>query len=543
MRVKPFLYTALLLAGTQANAQRTTGGADTLLKGSTIEVIQSYKPRVKQSPKPEWKPQLPPMDTTRPAISSDVPQQTLYYTYNSPPLRPLALGKNLNELPFANYVKLGGGNLSTIYADAGIGSLKGENYATGIHLSHISQKGKIENQQSSLTGLEAGISSRTKSSDWNAMLSGFHNRYYYYGYDHFFHNYSKESVSQAYTSVALSADLANLQDSSEALSYHPSLRASYYGARYNTNEISVALSAPVSYKMSEHFGLGLRLDGAFTNYSTSGTSTGNNYILAAPGVNFRIDEYYGGHVMGGIAYGKGGNIYFIPDAEVSLTMHDYLFKAAVGWKGDLIQNTYEQLTTENPYMASAYTIAQTKRDEIYAMVQGSVGHSFSYSGRASWWNYNNLATYLNDTGDQKTFYIRYQDVQALSFQASARYHSGSKYSAGVTGEMYSFYQKTDAYVWHEPATRFKADVRAAIVPKLDMSLYATLLTGIHARDALGTYITLKPATDIGISAEYAILSRLNAFVQVNNLLNNKYQRWLGYQVYGINIYGGVRLKF
>jgi hypothetical protein len=30
---------------------------------------------------------------------------------------------------------------------------------------------------------------------------------------------------------------------------------------------------------------------------------------------------------------------------------------------------------------------------------------------------------------------------------------------------------------------------------------------------------------------------------VTNLLNNKNQRWLGYDSYGINVYGGLRLKF
>jgi outer membrane receptor protein involved in Fe transport len=70
-----------------------------------------------------------------------------------------------------------------------------------------------------------------------------------------------------------------------------------------------------------------------------------------------------------------------------------------------------------------------------------------------------------------------------------------------------------------------------------------VLGGIRARDVMFNALTLNPATDVSLSAEYQIIPRLSAFMQVNNLLNNKYQRWYGYEVYGFNIYGGLRLKF
>ena len=97
MSVKHFFILILLTAALGARAQRVSP-SDTVLKGSTIEVIQSYKPEVKRAPKPEWVPQLPPADTTHPTLNLEVPQQTLYYTYSSQPLRPLALGKDVLQL-------------------------------------------------------------------------------------------------------------------------------------------------------------------------------------------------------------------------------------------------------------------------------------------------------------------------------------------------------------------------------------------------------------------------------------------------------------
>src|SRR5690606_32759017 len=114
---------------------------DTVLPGTTIEILQNYTPEVKKTPKPEFAPTLPPVDNKKPVFSYDVPKQNLNYTYSSMPIRPLALGKTARDNPFTNYIKAGGGNLSTLYLDAGIGSLKGENYETAIHLKHLSQTG------------------------------------------------------------------------------------------------------------------------------------------------------------------------------------------------------------------------------------------------------------------------------------------------------------------------------------------------------------------------------------------------------------------
>lgn len=539
MNVRHSLLLVSLMYGTAAMAQR---GADTVLKGSTIEVTQSYKPRVKQAPKPEWKPQLPAVDTSRPRLNFDVPQQTLYYAYNSTPLRPLALGKNMNARPFPNYIKVGGGNLNTIYADAGIGGIYGKDYETAIHLSHISQKGKILNQQSSLTGLEAAGDVHRKAEDWHGGVSAFHNRYHYYGYDHVLYNYEKEAVQQAYTSVALNGGLDNRKDTSADFTYTPDVAVSYYAARYNTSEISARLNAPITYNINRNLGLHLGVSGAVTSYKADTITQSNNYIIAAPGVKLSIKDF-NGHALAGFGLGKDGNTYFLPDVLLALDLPNISMKVSGGWQATLRQNTYEQLTTENPYLMSHYQVVQTKRDEIFLQAQGSGGDHFSYSGRVSWWNYVDLPTFLNDTGDTKAFYIRYQDVQALAVQISGRYHVANRWSAGLTAELFSFLNSTDQFVWHEPATRITADAAFNITPKLTASAFFYFLGGIHARDVAYNAITLNPAADLSLGAEYLIIPRLSVFAQVNNVLNNKYQRWYNYQVYGFNIYGGLRLKF
>ncbi len=541
MSVKTFFILSVsLIVAYSARAQRATPGNDTVLKGSSIEVIQAYKPQIKQAPKPEWIPQLPPSDTTHPPFNYDVPQQTLYYTYSSLPLRPLALGKEQARPPFPNYIKLGGGNLSTLFLDAGVGGISGKNYETDIHLHHISQQGKIVNQQSALSGIEAEGMFHNNQSDWHTAIIAERNQYNYYGGDQSAY-FLPDSIKQVYTTIRAVVDMKNKQDSNTVLNYHPAINASFYNARLNASEITIGLSAPVTYKIDSNLDFQGALTGAFTSYNVNSVATNNNFIELQPGINLHKDPL-NGHALFGFALGKGSNIYFLPDILIAYNI-GAKFTVSGGWQALLRQNTYEQLTTENPYLSGSYTVMQSKTQEAFINLTGNSGDHLSFSGRISWWNLNSLPTFLNDIGDHRQFYVDYQDVKAISFKTAARYQVANTWSLGVTGDFYSFSGGAEKYVWQQPATKIKGDFMVIPVHKLTVTAYLALLGGIYSKDFNHNVVKLNMIADIGGNAEYQIIPRLSAFAQVNNLFNDKYQRWYSYQVYGLNIYGGIRLKF
>src|SRR6185437_14247137 len=50
-------------------------------------------------------------------------------------------------------------------------------------------------------------------------------------------------------------------------------------------------------------------------------------------------------------------------------------------------------------------------------------------------------------------------------------------------------------------------------------------------------------TDANAGVEFKITRALNLWFQMNNIFNNKYQRWNQYQVYGFNVLGGIVFSF
>ncbi len=543
MRVTLALMLCFCLPCSQiVTAQKTVG--DTTLKGSTIEVIQSYKPQVKKAPKPAWMPQLPPADTSRPDLNYEVPQQTLYYSYTSEQIRPLALGRDSITIPFPNYVKAGVGNLSTLFLDAGIGNFRGSNYETAIHLHHLSQKSSLKSQQTAFSGAEAEGVMRQGENVWHATAAVARNQYFYYGYNHDLYTPNSDSLKQIYTTVGASGDLLRkftLND--KEILAHPVLGLSIYDARFGFAQTNINLKAPFSYHIDSSLEAVVTLETDFARLKTPYGSYSNNIGELMPGVILHSGNVLG-HAFIGFALGSNKNAYVLPDLVAEYPISGTTLTLSGGWKAAVYRNTYEELTTENPYFGSAYLVQQQRNDEIFAHLSGSYNSHINYLARVSWWNFTNLPVYLRDSSSViPKFYALYDNVSALGLQASVHYIESGKWSAGINIDYKNYYEGSVSKVWHVPALRVNADLSVVPLPQLTVMAYVGVLAGINAIDGAGKSVVLKPVTDIGANAEYQLVNHLSCFLQLDNLLNNKYERWLGYQSYGLNIYGGVRLKF
>ncbi len=546
---KLFLLTAVCVAASSYGvAQTAVPARDTSIKGATIEVIQSYKPEVKQRPKQEYTPSLPPVDNTHPVFNYNVPQQTLNYSYNSLPLRPLALGRDTTLPPYPNYVKLGGGNLSTLFLDAGIGSLKGKNYETAFHLHSITQQGSIQDQKSSLTDFEADGTLHKASGQWHGFVDAMRNQYSYFGYNHDLYQPTADSIKQTFTSVKVGADMQKENAADSKFNYHPAIAASIYADKFSTTETSFTLNAPFYYRIDSSLDLQIAANGIFTQYKNAQQSFSNNIIQFDPGINYHTGSFTA-HAYLSPAIGSNEN-YLLPNLGATYNIPKTLFTINAGWTASVRQNTYEQLTTENPYIFNSfvapqgmYAPQQTRSDEVYGGIQTNLGNHLSLSGRVSWWQYDHLPVFLNNIGDQKQFSVLYDNnLNATSLQAALTYKVANKFSADVQGIFYTYFNGSQAKAWQEPGIRLRGSLLYRPIAALSLTAYANVLDQIYALQN-ATIVKLDPTLDIGGSAEYQLIPRLSVFLQVNNLLNNKNERWLGYQSYGTNIYGGLRFKF
>lgn len=538
MKVRSIIPVMLLSLSATAQQQAPK---DTVIKGATIEIIQSYKPEVTSAPWPEPSPTLPPVDTSTPRLRYNVPEQTLFYAYSSLPLRPLALDISEPESLYDGYVKLGGGNLSTLYLDAGTGRFKGDNYNTALHVSHLSQSGAIRDQKVSATNFDATGSLNTVNHTLGAKVGIGNSRYHYYGYDHSLYNYNISNIRQSFTNIDLAVDMASMADSGKKISYHPSIKFYSFSESFgSTAENSVQLSVPVTYVIDSFLQIYATVNATYTGYR----GQTNNIFSIAPGIRFSRDIFTG-HAAIAPTWGRNGDMYFLPDIEVAFTLPGTQFMFNAGWNGSLIQNSYRQLATGNPFIFNTYNILQTPANELFAGIKSNIGNHISFNGRVSWWQYKDMPVFINDTtGDGKNFMVIHDSkVNAIGLQAGIRYQVAHTFSIGFNGQWMNFYNKTFPQLWHVPGVRFTGDFSLQPIKKLTVNGYVSFMDEIYALEKGNNTVKLNSILDIGAGAEYEVLDRLSLFIQANNILNSSNQRWNGYDALGFNIFGGARFKF
>jgi hypothetical protein len=544
MSIRVFILSVAGLLSFEGLRAQTTAPADSTLRGNTtIEVIQSYKPELKQVKKPEFQPELPLRDTSRPAMRYEVPQQSLYYTYSSLPLRPLSLGKDSSGVPYQGYLKLGGGNLSTIFGEAGIANLRGANYETAIRLHHLSQQGDIKNQKTSLSGLEAEGELRAANHFFNLSVKGLRNEYYDYGYDHDVFNYGANEVKTVYSGGGGTIEMRNETQNSLGIDYRPSVSIFGYSNNAFNSERSFGFNLPVSKDIDTSLRAEIGINGNFTRLKMPVGDINNNVVQITPGI-----AYHSGTLSGKLGlyptFGTGKNNWLLPDINIWLKLPGDKVIVGGGWQALLRQNTFYQLSTVNPFLFDNYITKQTRSDEVYGSVKAGIGNHVTLSARISWWQFNELPLFLNDTLDNKNFYLVYDgQVNMFSVQGSIRYQVGETFSAGLQLGVFNYYQSTQKRVWHEPGLKIKGDLLWRPIPALMLTGYVNIMDQIYALNRYHAEEKLDVIFDIGGGAEYSFIPRLSAFLNINNLLNNKYERWLGYESYGFNAYGGLRLKF
>lgn len=533
---------ALPKPAAQAN---TPNRADTTIKGATLNVYQKYEPVLKPVLKQEFTPSLPPRPKVADAQEYTVPQQTLVYSYRSLPLRPLALGKDSSVIPFANYALLGAGNWSTFLAEVGIGGFQGKQWQSAFQAKYLTQKGNLTGQvyrdfdvtgQGTLTTnghlIDAGV--QVANSVFGA-----------YGYDHDRFSYSFDQLKRSRTNVTLSGGIRNETPGPWGISYHPKVSLNYFTATAVERETNFHLSIPVEKQFDEHLSAGIGVATWITNTVNDSLAKSNNILQFSPNLTYREGAFVG-HLGLKPTFGATAT-YFLPDIKLQYKFSEAKLIISGAWLGNLEQNSARQLYATNPFLIgrSVFNIPQTKSDHVFAQLELGVGSHLNVWAQGGWKQFKNLPLFVNSaTGDGKDLIaVNDPEVQAIEWGAGINYTIGEVFSVGASGNWNNFYKKSYDHVYGMPSIQFRGDIGWKPIPALKVSAYAEVMDQIWGIDLLGISRKTNSIIDLGLGAEYSFLKQLKGFLRVDNLLNRKNERWLGYPSFGINLYGGVVFLF
>jgi len=540
------LITAACFFSLALKAQRDT-------TKQSINITSSFKPVLRNAVKINFSGSQLLADTSTTVRPYIIPAQNLFYAYQPIALRPLALQQDTNlYLGGRNYVKAGFGNYSTPYVKAGLSFGNGKTALLNLYGSYISSKGKIKNQDYSQFEGKATASYFAKKFEVYGSGSVRQNNYFLYGYDHTLFDYKKEDVKQHFQDINVTAGIRNTNITEYRISYNPSVSVNIFSNIGKLNETTFAVNAPIEKKFGDNFALKVEAKGDFTNYFTKGYvannyNFNNNVVQVSPSLVYTSPKF---SINGGISpTWNNSKFVWLPNIYGEYQLKEKVFSLQAGWIGRYVKNTYRNLTAVNPYLATITSQTNTKEVEFYGGIKGSLGNHFNFNAKAGIVRYTDLPFFINDTsavnGDNKSFVIANESrVDNFRVHGDLSYIMQDKFTVtgGVTFNGYTG-MKSNGKAWNTIPVEINGALRWYAFKQVLLKADFYMFGGGNYIDKGDVSRTFKPGSDLSLGAEFKITKQFSAWLDVNNVFNDKYERWHNYQVYGLNLVGGIRFDF
>jgi hypothetical protein len=513
----------------------------------TVVITSSFKPALRNAAKVNFSAASPQPDSTLPRLQYNVPSQNLFFSYDPATLKPLALAAD-TSFRWANshFIKAGFGNYSTPYLQAGFSFGDGTHSVVNVHARHTSSKGSLPFQQFSKTGADViGIFKPNDKIEWSGKVFFDNNVQYQYGFQPSSLVFTKDSLRQRFTTVGATVGLRNRQENEYGFNYSPNLTYSRFVDNKNGTENNLVVNAPFSKSFGDKFAFNLGVTADITGYQSDSvaSSISNNLYYLTPAVQYKTAGLK--LVAGFIPSWDNSAFHLLPNFTAEAKISDEKFILQAGWTGYYNKTTYQSLAAFNPWLQQPRFLANTRMMEQYAGFKGSAGNHITYNARVSYLKFKNQPLFVNDSLSGKSFFIvNESDMNALRFHSEIGYSVQEKFSllGGVTYTQYS--NLTDNLkAWGLTPFEINGSLRWEVLKDVMVKSDIYFWDGAQYRNNSKQNQKLGAAVDLNAGIEFGVMPRLNLWVQFNNMLNNKYQRWNQYEVLGFNVVGGIVYSF
>jgi hypothetical protein len=534
----------------QPGSKPSGGGID----NQSQEVIKNFDARLIDAEKLKLTPFLPAVDTSTKAQGYNVQTRSVRVDYVPPKLRPVAVKADALPVAYNGYIKAGYGLPSSPYAEAAyhLGSPKVYNLDLKAKY-HAADYKELANQRFSIAGGSArGSYFLNQGLAIDGNLGYQENTNYLYGYDHAKDSISSSAARQSYSGFDVGAKIYNTEKTVADINYSLGLNFANYTDNFGSKETTIDLRGEATKWFDDKHPLTLVLRTDFNNYDSSGTRfTGStvtrvnqeiNNIYIQPSFTFHGDIFKVKLGLNLVSYKD--EFYPMPDIEATLNLAGNSFALYGGWRGDFIKNSFRNLSAYNPYVASAIKVGNTQVTEYYGGIKGSFA-GFDYQAQAGYSDNKKLALFLSDSTDRvRRFNVLYDTVGIFNIRGTVSFRPipSVEFTGTVSQNVYT--PKKEAAAWGLPSLDLNLGAKYTIQPEVAFVKASFFVqNGVNIQKADKTADRLGGLFDFNLGFEYWFAKNIGAFVDLNNLFNNKRERWLNYPIYGLNVLGGVTARF
>lgn len=525
-----------------------------------VYVISSFKPIISDAEKIGRLPSLSDTVRLKPNVEYSILPSKIETNYEIHPIKSATMvGTPLSKL-YNSYLKLGLGNYTTPLAEFSIQNLRSKEYSIGAYIFHKSSysKLKLDNGHKVPAGYGTNIASVYgkcffKDVNLEGNIDFDSDRYRFYGYniDNFtdsLPDIERSDIKHSYYNIGADVALVSTNPDSGAFQYKLAVTANYLHDHQSFEE--------------RHFGTGIDLTIPVGSFKFGLDANYNYYgkLLNTPDVDNSIVEihptiskgtYLWQAQVGMKAFfdnGTENNRYFFPEASIRFQVINDILITFFGIKGDLEVNNYRKILTENKYIRPGEHIVNTKHNLIaWGGVEGILSRKSGYRVDVHFLSTENNYFFVNDTTTllENHFVAEYDDADLIKYYGELYYSPFSYLTLFLKSNIYSYRMAEIEKPWHIP----EYTIDFAVQYNLQEKIYAQLdLINFGKRYAKDTTSEngvkqLDPVWDLNLRLEYRYSKILSGFVDIYNILSQKYMLWNNYPSQRINLILGVTYKF
>ena len=541
-----FRHKSLLLAFPLWACVLTVSAQDDKVTGS-VDVYRDFEARLLESNKISVPPTLPPLDTTIKKQDYIVPARPLTVDYPTPKLRPIGMKAGQKDETYNGFAKAGAGVPKHFWGEAGYYFGSGEKFDGKAWFRHhsLNADNAVENQRFFNNDfLLNGNVYLEKNIAVQGNVGYSFDRYHFYGYNIDTLSFSEERTRQDIKTFDLGARVFNSERSDADLNF--SVAPSFYLLNdfFSNKETGFKLDMNATKWFAEKHPLAFRILVDQTTFDDTSKQKLNNLYLQ-PSFTFHSDIVR--LKVGGNFASNRDEFTIFPDAELTIRVIGNGVQIFGGAAGDLRKNTYRRMLDYNPFTQIRGTkLRNTEYRNYYGGLKGDLGF-LEYTGQFTYAQAKDLALFqtLFAPEGMTRFQTVYDDATITNVQGTVKIRPfKALLVTGTLSQNLTFGTDTESRPWGLPKTEgnFNA-VFSALEGKAELKGGVYIADGIWFQDVEGISRRGQALYDVSVGGNYYFSKNFGAFLELNNILNNKRERWYNYPTVGLNFLAGLTVRF
>lgn len=459
-----------------------------------------------------------------------------------PPKPPMDELKN-------NLVKVSFGRFASPYAKLFLNTGRNVDGRAGLEFSHASSsKGYVDYAEWRDDILGAYGQYYTKENTFKGALRFKNSNYFYFADSSVIANPElKDSIRNTFTKFEADMSLARNYNP-EGVNYDVGLKFQGYFDRWDDKDLHISLTPKLNWKITDMFGADIASVLTFSNSTFDTLQQSRFFFDLTPTVTFKLE---GLNVQGGLKVNtftdSTSKFKAFPVLRARYQVIPEKLSLAAGLVGEMHYLKYYDLIDQNRYINRLPDIRPMRdASNIYIGIDGQLAKYFTYSTRVYTKKVKDQLIYFNPENSAYFQMLYDSNFTQSGAEISLSFNKNDKIRAGVRGDFRSFKTSNIAKNFNMPGT--KVDIWASynfankVWVATEIYLFGPRTMSLTG-DSIPAEITQGIVADVNLSAEYRFSKRLSLFLELNNLLDNRWQRWYNYQERPFDIKGGVTFSF